>query len=465
MFNFSSNSQIVKSSNSQIVKSSNKSMLNVLCALITVVCMLCSCSSDDKDTPAEPQTYRNSLLVYIAAQNSLGYFDNQYTSASKLDSAEIVQAMSELSSTEDNVFLFIDDARKPRLYRLYRIASGTQRRTIITKIYAWPTDVCSADPATLCQTLTRIATDYPSENYGLVLWSHGSGWVASTNVQNTMKSQKYRPFAFGVDVGPGGDLDDDTDAQGNMGVQMDISDLAKAVSNSGVHLNYILFDACGMQNIETAYELRNVTDYVIGSTTSTSAYGCYYINLLPKLMAYPFTQQRAINIANQYFYDCALNPLLQEYYDNMGNVCSVIKTSELDNLAAATAQCVSKGITHRQTPSMDTVQHYLSTLYYDAPEDFDMGSAIHHLAGETLYQQWRNAADQCIIASNFSSKYIIAIVGGQYIYNTPTDLDHAVGVSMFVPRDLFEKSPYTNYNLQFRRTAWYSAAKWSLTGW
>ncbi|MBP5361404.1 MAG: hypothetical protein J6129_08040 [Bacteroidaceae bacterium] len=442
---------------------------NILFSLFTILfsLTLVSCSgSDDESTdePDVPQTYRRSVIIYIAAQNSLGYLESGYTSASRLDSLEIMKGMAQLNSTKDNVFLFIDDSQRPRLSRIYRYGGGGQMRTMVSLEKRWSLDVCSTDPATLHEVLSYVATNYPSESYGLILWSHGSGWQPSTNVQNTLKLTK----SFGIDVGGGGNMETDTDSRGRMGVQMDISDMATAIARSGVHLDYIFFDACNMQNIEVAYELKDVTSYVIGSATTTSAYGAYYTDLIPQaLFAYPMNDANAMRMARQYFFDATQNVSLQDYYEDLGNVNSVIKTSELENFAAVTGQYIGKAITNRQTVDMTDVQRYSDNEHFYSPAHYDMGCVLGRILSAADYQAWRAEADKCIISHNATDKYILYIYRGETYYATLDDPDHIVGVSMFVPDELYDGDKFNKYpfNKDFQSTAWYKAANWKATGW
>ena len=433
---------------------------------------LASCSSSDDDetngSDPEPNTYRRSVIVYLAAQNSLGYTEPGYSSASRLDSLEIIKGMSTLSNTYDNVFLFIDDNQRPRLTRIYRYGGKGQLRTMTSLLKAWPLDVCSTAPATLHEVLSYVSTNYPSESYGLVLWSHGSGWQLSSNVQNTLKGGGFATKSFGIDVGSAGDMENDTDARGRMGVQMDIADMATAIAKSGVHLDYIFFDACMMQDIEVAYELKDVTDYVIASTTETSAYGAEYSNFIPQaLFAYPMNDANAMRIASQYFFDAVTNTSLHEYYGDIGNVNSVIKTSQLENFAKVTGQYLSKVITGRFSPDMEGVQHYSDTEYFYSPAHFDMGCVMGHLLTDSDYQAWRTEADKCILGHNASEKFLLYQLNNENVYATLDDPDHMVGVSMFVPRDIYDSKTYSKYpfNTQFQTTAWYTAANWAATGW
>lgn len=427
----------------------------------------CSSNDDDKDSPDEQQTYRRSVIIYLAAQNSLGYAEPGWASASYLDSLDIMKGVSKLSNTNDNIFLFIDDEKHPRLSRIYRYGGKGQLRTMTSLLKTWSLDICSSDPATLYEVLSYVNTNYPSESYGLVLWSHGSGWQLSTNVQNTLKD-KFATKSFGIDVGFNGDMENDTNSRGRMGIQMDIADMATAIAKSGIYLDYIFFDACSMQDIEVAYELKDVTDYVIASATSTSAYGAYYTDLIPQaLFAYPMNDANAMRIANQYFYDAVTNQSLHDYYGDMGNVNSVIKTSELENLAKVTGQYINKVITNRFSPDMEGVQRYSDNEYFYSPAHYDMGCALGHLLTDADYQAWRAEADKCILCHNASEKYLLYLLDDQEVYATLDDPDHMVGVSMFVPSDIYDDDTYERYplNTQFQTTAWYTAANWKATGW
>ena len=432
-----------------------KHLLTPILLMLGAIAFCASCSSNsDEGGDDKPKSYQRSVIFYLAAQNSLGA-----AGAARLDSAEIAAGASILTNSNDNAFLFLDDARKPRLYRMYKYKG----RTFCDKIIAWPDDACSTDPATLKYVLSMVALKYPSQSYGLVMWSHGDGWLTASNTQNTLKS---KPYSFGIDVGPAGDMQNDTDANGVTGPMMNISDMARAISQSGIKMDYIFFDACLMQNIEVAYELKDVTKYVIGSAISTSAYGGYYVSLIPKaLYAYPANDANVSLIASQYYYDAAENPNLKKYYGSNGSVISVIKTEALDQLATTTGSLISKHLAGKKTPALNNVQAYCSSAYFDSPDFFDMGSVMHQMLTEEEYKEWRAIADKVVIHHQASDKFIISGSAFSPLYGQIIDPDHNLGVTMYVPRTKFSKPPYSPFNKQFQSTRWYKDANWASTGW
>lgn len=422
--------------------------------LISLCCILTSCSDEESFSIPKYDTYRRSVIVYMAAQNSLGS-----TGASRLDSAEIVRGASKLTDSHDNVFLFIDDMEKPRLYRICRYRNNT----FYPKVLTWSTDLCSSDPATLCNLLKYVSTNYPSQSYGLVMWSHADGWLIADNTQNTLDNTNR---SFGLDVGPGGDPQNDTDSTGKIGASMNISDMADAITRSGVHLDYIFFDACLMQCVEVAYELRNVADYIVASATSTSAYGAFYESLIPNaLFAYPATDENVSLISQQYYYDAVENPDLKSKYGKVGNAISTIKTKYLEQLAQATAQYISPLFADKITPSLDDIQTYMNSRIFNAPNYYDMGSAAYKLLSEEDYQNWLSIARKCVIDHHASDSFIIGYINNMPVETTLFDPDHALCVSMFLPQKKYNGYPYNPFNTQFRKTSWYRAAGWEVTGW
>jgi hypothetical protein len=102
-------------------------------------------------------------------------------------------------------------------------------------------------PETLKDFLVWGKTIAPSERYILILWDHGYGTMGG----------------FGAD-------------ELNERKTMKVSELSKAIEASDMYFDLIVFDACLMGTVETAYALRNHGKYLIASEDSTPAAGLYY---------------------------------------------------------------------------------------------------------------------------------------------------------------------------------------------
>ena len=66
--------------------------------------------------------------------------------------------------------------------------------------------------------------------------------------------------------------------------QTDVSTLTEGINGANIKMEYILFDDCYMSNIETAYELKNVTKYLIASTSEIMSYGMPYSKIVIALL-------------------------------------------------------------------------------------------------------------------------------------------------------------------------------------
>jgi len=129
-------------------------------------------------------------------------------------------------------------------------------------------NVNMADPAELTDFIKWATSTYPAENYALVVWNHGAGW-------------KYDEIEISSSLLKGAVQD------ATSGSFMSLPDLAKAVRNSGVHLDIINFDACLMAMYEVAYEFRGLVDILVSSEETEPGEGDPYDTILDSLKRNP----------------------------------------------------------------------------------------------------------------------------------------------------------------------------------
>lgn len=450
--------------------------------LLLLLLLLLSCHDDKSeavlpDTPEE--SARRTVLMYCAAQNSLGYSSRYYKSAWTEDSLELV-AGKHFISDEDRLLVFVDDAFPPRLYR-FRTDADPEL------VLQWGYDANSASPTTFKEVLTRVKEHFPALEYGLCMWSHADGWLPSsnTNYSRTVKrssrqeiepsscrdchpegarlldhsttqnlkdsTSRPSPLSFGIDVGEHGNMYSDTSGDGiTLGAQMNIADMAKAIHDSGLHLTYIFFDACLMQCVEVAYELRNVTNYLIASPISIAAAGAYYTHLLER----GFFSPNPTDIAKTYYEDVTSNELAQAY-DDFGIVISAIKTSEMDALAEAVRTALAD-VDFTTYPDLTAAHayHVYSYNYYYRPHYYDMRSALRHLLTDAQFAPVDEAITRATAFYAATHKYWVGPRNNDY-HDITSD---CCGISMFFPQKEYatnaSRCPYGNHNETYRSTAW-----------
>lgn len=118
------------------------------------------------------------------------------------------------------------------------------------------------DPAVLSWFLGYCKTEFPAQNYGLILWNHGGGTRSARSTTRPLKDVCY-----------------DLTSSSQWYALLYTDEVQQAVAanfSSGSKLGFIGFDACLMGMVETAYEFRNLAQYFIGSMQSEQGDGWDY---------------------------------------------------------------------------------------------------------------------------------------------------------------------------------------------
>jgi hypothetical protein len=383
-----------------------------------------------------------TVLVYIAAENSLAHF-------AATDISEMVAGMQGMDTDLCNLLVYVDDTQAPRLLRLANDKTGTiQKETV--KAYD---EQDSADPTVMQQVLKDAVKAYPAKSYGLVLWSHGEGWLPS---DADTKARSTRILSDQVTNRRWWAIDNNANSTSNSGSYMDIAELAQALSSS-VHFDFILFDSCFMLSAEVVYELKDYADYFIGSPAEIPGPGVNYDQLVP--FFFDAHTRYAERLAYLYFlgYYLGYDPNVSTSNDNWtgGVAIGCVSSSALDDLAAATARVLPIYIKDGSTPVYSSVMTYdlrTANVYYHDLKDF-----IHQLTATdaATYQQWLTAFDEAMVYWGTTPTVYSAF--GRH---TVTMSDYTGGLSLFIPR--YAKSDLLP---AFRQLKWYTAAGWDDTGW
>ena len=352
---------------------------------------------------------RKTVIIYMIAENTL-------SSYSQKDIDEMISCSSKIPS-DCNLLIYIDkgyNAIDDTLPKLVYIANG---KTITIKTYP---EQNSCEGAVFASVLSDIKTLSSSDSYSLVMWSHGTGWLPSLNTPSK---------SIGID--------NNKNAYSNIGSEMNISTMYEVLEQSGLHFEWILFDACFMQCIEVAYELKNLTDYIIGSPAEIPAKGAPYDVILPDFFLTD-KENSAYSIATNYFY----------YYNNSkGVLLSVVKTSELENLATMTSQCLGA---IPNVNNADNIQAYAPWSKKSSwrPEYYDIASIMFHNVNLAQYEEWFKQLELTVPIRLHTKEWTS-------IYNfdaTLTDSFHYAGISMFLPAERYKEY---GYNETIKNTSWW----------
>ncbi|MDH6357955.1 clostripain-related cysteine peptidase [Parabacteroides sp. PF5-9] len=237
-----------------------------------------------------------------------------------------------------------------------------------------------ANPAyTTANWITSILNDVktysPANRYGMIISCHGMGWipVSATRLRNS--EEKYH---WENETGPLTRFFGGTTAD----YQTEVTTLAEGISRAGLKMEYIMFDDCYMSSIEVAYDLKNVTDYLIASPTEVMAYG----------FPYHIIGQHLVGKVNYYEICKGFYEFYQNYSAMPCGTIGVTNCAELDNLAS-----VMKEINRQFTFDTSLIGEIQVLDGYWPVIFFDYGDYVAKLCSDqTLLTTFENQLERVI---------------------------------------------------------------------
>lgn len=394
--------------------------LYLILSFFSLSVLLAACGDDP--APELPVEDRRTVLVYMAADNSLSNFVSG-------DLNEMKEGWAQMNTLGMHLLVYVDTGSSPRLIELEK--KGDEIVETVVKEYEDRNSVGVAETKEVFDDVFR-STRYQAGSYGLVYWSHGDGWIP-----NPLPSTRW----IGQDTGNGTHY-------------MDIDALA-SVLEVAPHFDFIMFDACFMQSVEVAYELRQYADYYIGSPAENPGPGAPYDKIVP----YMFRKGAATEIASEYFavYDDKYDEGRGISNSNWtgGTAICVLKTSELENLAAATRNALAEvkadgdGLRSRVFDTDRRNSYSSSYVGY-----FDFVEMMETLADASALATWKQAFDTAL-GYWATTPMIYSAAGGMF------SMERSHGVTHYIPS--LRENP--GAAKAYRSMAWYSAAGLDKVGW
>lgn len=261
-------------------------------------------------------------------------------------------------------------------------------------------------------------------NYALIIGGHGAGWTYADDWQNypvnakpytasqgqpaTPTAPSFSGISFGTDDNlPLTRLHDDDSSNpqtrffGSVSRKensIDVTTLAEGIKMSGIKMQYILFDACYMGNVETAYELKDVTNYLVSSSSEIMAAGIPYRTIWSSLNgATPSYSSIVASSIN--YYKNSNSPYLN---------LAAIDCRQLDDLAS-----VMKEINDRYTLSASIPLDSIQPLDGFTPHLFyDLGVYVDSICPVGVLKDRFNSQLKKVVKSSDSTEKIYSSLSG-----------------------------------------------------
>lgn len=418
-----------------------------LCAMATQGCR--------KHDPVDHSKVRRVFIMYVDAYNNLN-------SNIREDIKDLGNCLPEHDSGDYyKVLVFgrftarnydYSTPTSPVLMDLSRDKDGAMK---IDTLMTYPNTMKASSAETMRTVLTYIRDNYPAKEYGMLISSHGTGWLPEgyyTNPsrfdpdyrsdENPFFSAARRPDAADGNVFNGArhlrtympepltkTIGGTFNGSSSNTTEIEITDLAAAIP---MHLDYLLLDACLMGGIEVAYELRKVTDHVAFSQMEIMADGFMYKTLLSRL----FNKDGAdlVGACDDYY----------QYYVNEAPwpyaTISLVRCDRLDDLATLCRDLFGKYREQIDAVDARNVQRYFRQgrhFFYDM-EDILVKAGI----SESDHALLKTAIGNCLLYEAATKQGVL----GDFVIKT-----HC-GFSMYLPN---MGTPYLNDF--YKASAWNKA--------
>ena len=305
-----------------------KRIINYILVFVGVSVGLMACTHHDEPTPpVPPEEVNRTVLVYMVANNNLG--SNGYD---KLDIREMQTAARAGDTGAGRLLVYHSPYNaKPHLLEI--------KATGIDTLLTYDNSVLSVSAARMAEVLADTHKYAPADEYGMVLWSHGTGWV-----HDGIDEPAYQR-SFGEERGK----------------KMNTSTLARVLEASNIDFSFLYFDCCYMMSIETLYELRNTAPFIVGSPTELPVLGMPYDKNVKQLFA---PEQPELVAAAQNTFDF-YNALTGE---DRTCTMSVVRTAAIAPLAEATRaiyEACGAGIPAGYSPQRFSYVSQTRCYYFD----------------------------------------------------------------------------------------------------
>lgn len=268
-----------------------------------------------------------TLMVYMDGDNNLeSYGIKDFMELSALGSDENTNVLVQFDRIPDYTDTFGDWTNCQRFYITAGMTPGLKNAVRDWGDGHGGREVNMADPQTLEDFITWGMSNYPADQYAVILWNHGGGW---RTIETDDVSQKTVCW-------------DDSSGEDGLNTR-EIQTALSNLSDNGYNLQLIGFDACYMGSVEVAYELKDFAQAMVASEETESVDGWPYRDILSSLALLPDATPGELGeiIVNAYGTDCGANSY---------STLSCIDLTSMDDLTTAlddftqTLQWYSTGI-------------------------------------------------------------------------------------------------------------------------
>lgn len=288
--------------------------------LIAIVFVFAACDKDEeiKHDKLLSQKVEKTIFVYMPYT---GHGSNLYPYF--IQNIEDIKSAIKQEGNLDNKYLMILIAKSEDESALIKVQykKGNCIADTIKK-YNNVADLTFNKEHWITYILNQVKSYAPAKHYTMIIGSHGMGWLEGTRASRAayIKARKK------ININENKPL---TRWFGGDAYQTDTKNLANGIEKSAINkMQYIMFDDCYMANIEAAYDIKKVTDYLIACPTEIMGFGMPYKKIWKYLSA---NNPDYKEICSEFYNFYSHYTINGESYAH--GTIGVINCKELDNMA------------------------------------------------------------------------------------------------------------------------------------
>lgn len=390
--------------------------IGYITAILLAVLLCGSCINEEYAGP-DPDLPTRTIIVYLGGDNNLSE-----------ETGRKIEALRQGWTYTGNKCLIYQDSRDGA--RLLRLRGGcrTTPTPYVETVREYGAEN-SASAETFARVLREVAAEYPADSYGLIFFSHASGWLPAGALQNPAP----RSRSVGVDDGDAGRA------------EMDIAEFTAAIP--GGMFDFIVFETCLTAGVEVAYELRGKSDYMLASSAEIISPG--FTPVYPSALRLLCDTSVKMRTALEGFGRAYMDYVVANYTGaRRSATLSLTDIREISPLAARMQAALR---THSaEAPDLSRLQHFdRPGSYGDSPalpRFFDLGEWAELRVAPAGYAALRAQLERTVVWKAATETFMNG-------YNGFAIRRHS-GLTTYVEQDAFP-----DLNEAYRRSAWYRATR------
>ena len=370
---------------------------------------------------AKPESFDrvNVVAQYKTSLNPVDYSQVDYETVKQwAEETSKLMSEEEMENMDWAHYFFLCHPKAGESYRFVVDPKKTLRKQLLETEPYGEKNADITNPDSLTNFINWAAKNYPAKRYILVMADHGGGYLPHADLAEATSSPMSSAQRRGL-------IYDD----GYNDKCFSAKSFARGVRNASVHVDGIVTYLCLMNNLEFLYDVKDVTDYIAGSTYVMWGGGSALYAIADNFAAGQDTETALSNFidANMDSWDAefyqSTNPDDPLYYD-----FTLTKTSQLNDLAPVLKEFTDRLVntyqngTDDQRTRIDLCTANAMKVYNKSPF-YDMGRYI-----ESLFYELPDVYDQTF-ASSLTTAFNSCIVKqrhSKYLTEHNFEVDYSV---------------------------------------